>query len=135
MEHLKRLLKISDEEYKNSLHLDHSEFVLKFKQGQIDYQLPKRYINLFYNLYIEKWRQIIVQILLSVVWGCYIFGIYLFFQNEFFQSMVYIAGAWTTKQWTNYFALLSIKKGLLEDPKYYYDLLKHGIIRVYYLAS
>ena len=86
MDNLKRVLKLTGNEYINTLHLEHEEFVQMYKKGEIEYILPKRYINLFYRLYIDKWKQIIVQILLLLFWGGLIFGIYLLFKKE---CMVY----------------------------------------------
>ncbi len=131
MEHLKKVLRMTGNEYADSLQLSHDEFVQMYKIGKVDYQLPKRYINLFYRLYIDKWKQIFVQVLLMLFWGGLIFGIYLLFKKEWIYGLLSIIGGWAVKQLTNIFILKSIKKGLLMDKKYYTDLLGNGIIGIY----
>ncbi len=131
MEHLKKVLKMTGNENADSLQLSHDEFVQMYKLEKVDYRLPKRYINLFYRLYIDKWKQIFVQVLLLLFWGGFIFGIYLLFKKEWIYALLSIIGGWTVKQFTNVFILKSIKKGLLMDKKYYTDLLNNGIIGIY----
>jgi len=131
MENLKKVLRMTGNENVNSLQLNHDEFVQKYKLGKVDYRLPKRYINLFYRLYIDKWKQIFAQVLLLLFWGGVIFGIYLLFKKEWSYSLISIIGGLTVKQCTNVFLLKSIKKGLLMDKKYYTDLLDNGIIGIY----
>ncbi|OQB64481.1 MAG: hypothetical protein BWX96_00621 [Bacteroidetes bacterium ADurb.Bin145] len=131
MENLKKVLRMTGNENINSLKLNHEEFVQMYKLGKVDYRLPKRYINLFYRLYIDKWKQIVVQVLLLLFWGGIIFGIYLLFKKEWIYAVLSIIGGWTIKQLTNVFILNSIKKGLFVDKKYYSDLLNNGIIGIY----
>ena len=131
MENLKKVLKFTGNENADSLQLSHDEFIRMYKQGKVDYRLPKRYINLFYRLYIDKWRQIIVQVLLLLFGGGIILGIYLLFKREWLFALLSLIGGFTIKQWVNVFVLKSIKKGLLVDKKYYTDLLENGIIGIY----
>jgi hypothetical protein len=131
MENLKRALRLAGNEYPESLRLPHAEFKKMFNEGKIDYQLPKRYMPIFYRLYIDKWKQIIVQALLLLFWAGIILGIYLLFQKEWLFAVLSILGGWTVKQWVGVIALKSIKKGLLTDPKYYTDLSEHEIIGIY----
>jgi len=60
----------------SGLDLNHEEFIENLEQGKVDFLLPKHLlIKIFYNIPIEKWRQIIMQIILLLMWGAIILGL------------------------------------------------------------
>lgn len=74
MENLKKVLKFNGTENTDSMSLQHEDFLNQYLEGNVNYRLPKRYINIFYRLPIDKWRQVIVQISLLMMWACPIIG-------------------------------------------------------------
>ncbi|MCK6610548.1 MAG: hypothetical protein L6Q78_05850 [Bacteroidia bacterium] len=131
MEDLRKTLRFNGTENAETLLLSHDEFVTLLESGIVDYRLLKRFILVFYRLNIDRWKQIIAQILLLLFWGGIIFGSYLLYHKEWKFAVLSFVGGWTIKQWVNVFAMRAIKKGLINDKKYYSDLLENRIIGVY----
>ena len=120
MKNLKKNLKLKGDEFSDSLQLSHLEFQKMYNKGKVDYQMPKRYLPIFYRLNIDKWRQLIYQFILLVFWCGIILGIYLLFRKEWFLAIISIVGGWTFNQWGKVFAIKSIRKGIgkLRGRKY-----------------
>lgn len=102
IENLKKILKLEGTEHINSLRLTHEDFTRQYCIGKVTYKLPKRYINVFYVLPIERWRQIIAQIFLLSMWAGYLLGVVMLFKKDWIFALLAFIGGWTIKQFCNF---------------------------------
>lgn len=131
MERLRKILKLTGFEFADGLILEHEEFVEGYNRNQLDYILPKRYINIFYRIPDKKSQQILIQLLLLLIWACVGFGIFLLIKKIWIYGALCFLGAYTIKKWTNVIVLKSIKNALIRNKSFFEDLNTFSIIGVY----
>ena len=131
MEKLKRILKLTNNEFADGLILDHEEFVEGYNNNQMEHVLPKRYINIFYRIPDNKGAQVLIQVFLLVIWGFVGFGIFLLFKKLWIYGLLCFIGAYVIKKMVNIIVQKSIKNALIRNKSFFEDLNSFSIIGVY----
>ena len=131
METLRKVLRLTDSEFTDSLNISHEEFITGFLKNTITYKLPNRFINIFYRIPNSSIEQILIQIFLIAMWGGIGFGIYFLIKKQWFIGLISFVSAFVLKKAANIIILNSIKRVLLKNKVFFENLVSYRIIGIY----
>jgi len=115
----------------SQLNLKHEEFLQYLELGKIEFYLPKNLLlKIFYILPVDRWRQIVLQVILILLWGSFIFGLICIYKKMWLLFIVSIFAAWNINIIKRIFVQKSIKKGLKQSSDFYYHLMQQQLIKI-----